>query len=46
MILAGGLHRLANFWYWHLLYWLSYLLVKYAHLVVLVPLQTKLPGRT
>ena len=31
-------HRLANFCYWHLLYWLSYLLVKYTHLVVLVPL--------
>ncbi|PKM21263.1 MAG: transcriptional regulator [Gammaproteobacteria bacterium HGW-Gammaproteobacteria-15] len=41
MILAGGRHRLANFWFWHLLYWLSYLLVKYAHLVVLVPLQNE-----
>lgn len=31
--------RLVRFWYWHLLYWLSYLLVKYTHLVILVPLQ-------
>ena len=34
-------HRLSNFWYWHLLYWLSYLLVKYVHLAVLVPLQNE-----
>jgi two-component system, LytTR family, sensor kinase len=33
--------RLQNFWYWHLLYWLSYLLVKYIHLAVLVPLQNE-----
>jgi len=31
--------RRLNFWYWHSLYWLSYLLIKYTHLVVLVPLQ-------
>jgi two-component system, LytTR family, sensor kinase len=30
-----------NFWYWHFLYWLSYLLVKYTHLAVLVPLQNE-----
>ncbi|CAM3761429.1 sensor histidine kinase [Rheinheimera salexigens] len=28
-----------HFGYWHLLYWLSYLLVKYTHLTILVPLQ-------
>jgi two-component system, LytTR family, sensor kinase len=28
-----------HFGYWHLLYWLSYLLVKYIHLTILVPLQ-------
>lgn len=28
-----------HFGYWHLLYWLSYLLVKYIHLTTLVPLQ-------
>ena len=33
--------RLHNFWYWHLLYWLSYLLLKYTHLAVLVPLQNE-----
>ncbi|MBZ9610131.1 histidine kinase [Rheinheimera sp. MA13] len=31
--------RLTSFCYWHVLYWLSYLLVKYTHLAVLVPLQ-------
>ncbi|MEO3878439.1 sensor histidine kinase [Rheinheimera fenheensis] len=30
-----------RFWYWHLLYWLSYLLVKFIHLAVLVPLQNE-----
>lgn len=34
-------HRLSNYWYWHLLYWLSYLLVKYTHLALLVPLQNE-----
>lgn len=29
---------LGRFWYWHLLYWLCYLLVKFIHLAVLVPL--------
>ena len=33
------LQRQINFWYWHLLYWLSYLLIKYVHLATLVPLQ-------
>ncbi|MBU1310217.1 MAG: histidine kinase [Gammaproteobacteria bacterium] len=33
--------RLSNFWYWHLLYWLSYLLIKFTHLAVLVPLQNE-----
>ncbi|SNY53935.1 Histidine kinase [Arsukibacterium tuosuense] len=31
--------RLASFWYWHSIYWLSYLLIKFIHLSVLVPLQ-------
>lgn len=31
--------RVAAFWSWHLLYWLSYLLLKYTHLAILVPLQ-------
>ncbi len=35
----GQQQRLANFWYCHLLYWLSYLLIKFIHLSVLVPLQ-------
>lgn len=26
-----------RFWYWHLVFWLSYLLIKYIHLAVLVP---------
>ena len=39
---AGAAHpKLLNFWYWHLLYWLSYLLVKYTHLALLVPLQSE-----
>ena len=33
--------RQSNFWYWHSLYWLGYLLVKYTHLAVLVPLQNE-----
>lgn len=32
-------HQLEKFWYWHFLYWLGYLLVKYTHLAVLVPMQ-------
>ncbi|WP_254795641.1 sensor histidine kinase [Arsukibacterium indicum] len=36
---SAGQQRMARFWYWHLLYWLSYLLVKFTHLSVLVPLQ-------
>ena len=28
-----------RFWYWHLVYWFGYLLLKYTHLAVLVPLQ-------
>ena len=36
-----GLQRQVMFWYWHLLYWLSYLLVKFIHLAVLVPLQNE-----
>ena len=30
-----------QFWYWHLLYWLSYLLLKFTHLAILVPLQNE-----
>ena len=30
---------LSRFWFWHNLYWLGYLLVKYTHLALLVPLQ-------
>ncbi|HEX5792701.1 MAG TPA: histidine kinase, partial [Rheinheimera sp.] len=33
--------RQLNFWYWHSLFWLSYLLIKYTHLAVLVPLQNE-----
>lgn len=33
------LHR---FWYWHLVYWFGYLLLKYTHLAVLLPLQDEL----
>lgn len=39
MYAAPNQQRLINFWYWHSLYWLCYLLVKYTHLIVLVPLQ-------
>jgi two-component system, LytTR family, sensor kinase len=28
-----------RFWYWHLVYWFGYLLLKYTHLAVLLPLQ-------
>lgn len=31
----------ARFWYWHLLFWLMYLLVKFTHLAVLVPLENR-----
>ncbi len=31
--------QLTRFWFWHNLYWLSYLLVKYTHLSLLIPLQ-------
>jgi two-component system, LytTR family, sensor kinase len=41
MVATSYQHRLASYWYWHTLYWLSYLLVKYTHLVVLVPLQNE-----
>lgn len=34
------LHR---FWYWHLVYWFGYLLLKYTHLAVLLPLQNEQP---
>jgi two-component system LytT family sensor kinase len=30
-----------RFWYWHLLFWLSYLLIKFVHLAVLVPLENR-----
>jgi hypothetical protein len=30
---------LTRFWFWHLLYWLGYLLLKYTHLSLLIPLQ-------
>ena len=33
--------RQSHFWYWHSLYWLGYLLVKYTHLAILVPLQNE-----
>ena len=33
------LHR---FWSWHLVYWFGYLLLKYTHLAVLLPLQDEL----
>lgn len=41
MTLAHSDRALSHFWYWHLLYWLSYLLVKFTHLTVLVPLQNE-----
>ena len=30
-----------RFWYWHLVFWLSYLLIKFIHLAVLVPLENR-----
>ncbi|MBU0911807.1 MAG: histidine kinase [Gammaproteobacteria bacterium] len=30
-----------RFWYWHLVFWLSYLLIKYIHLAMLVPLDNR-----
>ncbi|MDR7121919.1 histidine kinase [Rheinheimera soli] len=30
-----------RFWYWHLLFWLIYLLIKFIHLAVLVPLENR-----
>ena len=33
--------RAGHFWYWHTMFWLSYLLVKFIHLAVLVPLQNE-----
>lgn len=30
---------LTRFWFWHNLYWLGYLLLKYTHLSLLIPLQ-------
>jgi len=30
-----------RFWYWHLVFWLSYLLIKFIHLAVLVPLDNR-----
>lgn len=30
-----------RFWYWHLVFWLSYLLIKFIHLAVLVPLDDR-----
>ncbi len=30
-----------RFWYWHLVYWFGYLLLKYTHLAVLLPLQNE-----
>ncbi len=30
-----------RFWYWHLLFWLTYLLIKFIHLAVLVPLDDR-----
>lgn len=34
----SALHR---FWYWHLVYWFGYLLLKYTHLALLLPLQNE-----
>jgi hypothetical protein len=31
--------QLSRFWFWHQLYWLGYLLLKYTHLGLLIPLQ-------
>ncbi len=31
--------QITRFWFWHLLYWLGYLLLKYTHLGLLIPLQ-------
>ena len=30
-----------RFWYWHLVFWLSYLLIKFIHLAVLIPLDDR-----
>lgn len=30
-----------RFWYWHLMFWLSYLLIKFIHLAVLLPLENR-----
>jgi hypothetical protein len=30
-----------RFWYWHLVFWLTYLLIKFIHLAVLVPLENR-----
>lgn len=30
-----------RFWYWHLMFWLSYLLIKFIHLAVLLPLANR-----
>ncbi|MBU2280702.1 MAG: histidine kinase [Gammaproteobacteria bacterium] len=34
---------LQRFWFWHLVYWFGYLLLKYTHLAVLTPLQNEQP---
>lgn len=31
--------QITRFWFWHNLYWLSYLLLKYTHLSLLIPVQ-------
>jgi len=42
MNLLPGVSRVKDrFWYWHLVFWLVYLLVKFIHLGVLVPLENR-----
>lgn len=36
---AAAALQLTRFWFWHNLYWLGYLLLKYTHLSLLIPLQ-------
>jgi two-component system LytT family sensor kinase len=39
--LAWSQSTLHRFWYWHIVYWFGYLLLKYIHLAVLIPLQNE-----
>lgn len=36
---ADGYRLTASFWFYHLLYWLCYLLLKFTHLATLIPLE-------